>query len=174
MGNVFTIRLWSATSMQSRPAVRQNEWKDSNDETRCECAFSIAENEMQENIRKKARYRSHHRKKNAKHQSIFSASASLPGAQMVPFPSSSQILLSAKTFVSLGAHRFPTVRRAWAKVFCYVPFAFVASVGNSSVRESTGRKGDERAPTQVQADHVLGHVYVNCIVKSSSLCFQGD
>lgn len=76
---------------------------------------------------------------------------------MVPFLSSSQILLSAETFVSLASNRFRSVGCGWMKVFCYVSSAFVANVDISPIRESTGRQRDERAPAQVQADHVVGH-----------------
>ena len=149
----------------------QNEWEGTNDQACCDRAFLKAESVMQENIRKKARYRSHYRGKKTKHQSRFNALASFLAAQMAPFPGSSQILVAAKTLVSLGSHRFPSVEGGWAKVFCYVPSAFIASVGIRSVRENTGRRRVERAPARVQAGHLLAHVGVDCAVKLSSVVF---
>src|SRR5690349_5022587 len=57
--------------------LHQDEWQRSKNLTRCECVFSKAECKVQENIGKKAWYRSHHSKKAAKRKSVFSASASL-------------------------------------------------------------------------------------------------
>jgi hypothetical protein len=45
----------------------QNEWEGNNDQARCERACPKTENETQEEIRKKARYQSHYRKKKPKH-----------------------------------------------------------------------------------------------------------
>src|SRR5215469_12943267 len=78
--------------------------------------------------------------------------------------------MATETLVPLTSHRCPSVRRAWAKVLCYVASAFVANVCIGPVRESTRGKGDERTPAQIQAEHFLRpRLTENRTTKSSSV-----
>ena len=66
---------------------------------------------------------------------------------MVPFLSSRQILLAAKTFESFASHRFPTVGCLRAKEFCYFPFAFIANEASALAGKAlAGRVTKGRPP----------------------------